>query len=344
MDANPWVSVLIVCHNDGKWLPRCFASLRSQTIFSHCEIIVADNASSDGSDRLARDLMAGWPNARFYSTGGDHGFCVGTNFAARQARGKYLHVLNPDTWLEDDCLAQLYETLEREKAGAGGPTILNYDDDSLQSPCPAGFDFCGNLILPKRVTSGYRPFSPGGFFFINRELFLRIGMLDEEFFMYGEETDLAWRIWIAGEKVAAAVEARIHHRGAVGVNPTGETVVVENRTSTQKRFLANRNRLLTILKNSQHVLLLTFLPSGLLVLLEGLGTWLATRNAALAHQTSIAAFGELWRLRQHILARRRFLRPLRRHSDFWLLRFFRIGFGRWSEISGILRRGFPKFR
>src|SRR5260370_37245878 len=101
---TPWISVIIVCHNDGKWLPRCLETVRQQTIFDQIEVIIADNASGEGSDKLARDLIAGWPMARFLATGGDNGFCVATNLAARIAKGKYLQVLNPDTWLEPDFL------------------------------------------------------------------------------------------------------------------------------------------------------------------------------------------------------------------------------------------------
>ncbi len=78
--------------------------------------------------------------------------------------------------------------------------------------------------------------------------------------MYGEEMDLSWRIWIVGESIIGVPEAKIHHRGAVGVNPDGGVIITGNRTSGRKRFLANRNRLLIISKNSQHILLLMFAP------------------------------------------------------------------------------------
>src|SRR5438270_8911352 len=125
LHPDPWVSILIVCHNDGRWLPRCLESVRGQTIFNRTEIIIADNASGDQSDKLAKELIAGWSNAKFLSTGGDRGFCVGLNCAARAARGRYLYALNPDTWLEQDCVEQLYATAEQDQAGAAGPTILN---------------------------------------------------------------------------------------------------------------------------------------------------------------------------------------------------------------------------
>ncbi len=341
---SPLVSLIIVCHNDGKWLPRCLESVRQQTIFDRIEVIIADNASEDGSDQQAQRLIRSWPNARFLSTGGDNGFCVGANRAASVASGTYLCMLNPDTWLETDFVENLLTTVGREHAGAGGPTILNYDDNSLQSECPAGFDFCGNLLLPRAGRRSNAPFSPGGFFFVRRDLFVNIGMLDEKLFMYCEEMDVAWRIWIAGERVVSVPGARIHHRGAVGVNPSEATVAAGNRTTLQKRFLANRNRLLVTAKNCQHLLLLMLVPCTLLILLEGLATWMMTRSWSLAKGTALDPLTDFWRLHGHVLEQRRRIASFRRHGDFWMLRFFRFGFGRWEEVVKISRSGFPRFK
>ena len=341
---TPGISVIIVCHNDGKWLPRCLESIRSQTIFDRIEVIIADNASEDGSDKLARELIAGWPNARFLPTGGDNGFCVATNMAARTARAPYLQILNPDTWLEADFLEQFGTALEESGAGAAGPVVLNYEDDSLQAQGCDGFDFTGNYMPPRPGRAPEPLFCMAGFFLIRKELFCRIGMLDEKCFMYGEEMDLSWRIWIAGERIIPAPKARIHHRGAVGVNPAGGTRVVENRTSVQKRFLANRNRLLFVAKNCQHLLLLMLVPCALLTLLEGMLTLVKTKDWNLAKQTCFHAIGDCWRLRHHVRNQRRLIKGFRRHGDFWMLRFFRFGFGRWEEVERILRSGFPRFK
>lgn len=343
-DLPTAVSVLIVSHNDGHWLMRCLASIRAQTIASRVEVILADNASDDGTDRVARELIQGWPAARFITTGGDFGFCAGTNCAARQASGKYLFVLNPDTWLEPDCIEQLWRAADREDATACGATILNYDDDSLQSECPDGYDFCGNLMLPRGNKPARQPFSAGGFFFISREAFFRIGGLDERFFMYCEEQDLAWRIWISGGKVVAVPAARVHHRGAVGVNPEGGAKPAEHRTSTRKRFLANRNRMLVLVKNCQHLLLAMLPACALLVLLEGAVTLVATRKWHLAKSGCFDALLDLFRLRSHVRDERKRIATFRTKGDFFLLRFFRLGFGRSSEVTKVLQSGFPKFR
>lgn len=342
--TSPAVSVIIVCHNDGKWLPRCLESIRAQTIFDQTEIIIADNESEDGSDKLAQNLIAGWPNACFFPTGGDNGFDVACNRAANKATGQYLYLLNPDTWLENDCLEKFYQTLECTKAAAAGGTILEYEDNTIQAKGSDGFDFFGNPVSPGRGGDPKELFCIAGFFFIRRDAFIRLGMLDERFFMYGEELDLCWRIWISGESMSPAPTARIHHRGAALVNPAGGTRVVENRTSVQKRFLANRNRLLTLAKNGQHLLLLMLLPCFGLVCLEGLVTWIKSRSWSVAKAGCFAAVVDFWRMREHLREERRRIRSIRRRNDFWMLRFFRLSFGRWEEVKKILQFGFPKFK
>jgi len=341
-DTSIWVSVQIVCHNDGRWLPRCLESLRQQTIFERIEIIIADNASQDGTDVQARELIAGLPNARFLATGGDNGFCVAHNRAAAVAKGKYLYLFSTDTWLEPDCLEQFYRAAEERQADGVGGLILNYEDNSFQAKGSYAFDFCCWAI--PAIDRGVDPlYCIAGFYFIRRDAYFRLGQLDEAFFMYGEEEDLSWRIWISGGLLVSSLAARVHHRGAAGVNPEGGVKQVENRTSPEKRFLANRNHLLFIAKNAQHVLLLTFLGHLAVMFLEGLLSLVATRNLRLVHRTCVAPLQSLWQLRHHIQAERRRIAGFRKRGDFWMMRFFRLGFGRAVEVQSILRRGLPKF-
>jgi len=75
---------------------------------------------------------------------------------------------------------------------------------------------------------------------IRADIFLQVGGFDTEFFLYSDETDLSWRVWAAGYRVVGIPAARVHHRGAVAVNPQGGTRVVEARTSPDKRYFANR--------------------------------------------------------------------------------------------------------
>src|SRR3954468_18061270 len=88
--SPPIISVVILNYNGARWLERCLASLQEQTIFKRIEVIVADNLSTDGSDRLAEKLVRDWSNGRFIQNGENLGFCEGNNRGAKPAIGEYL--------------------------------------------------------------------------------------------------------------------------------------------------------------------------------------------------------------------------------------------------------------
>jgi len=339
---TPAISVVILNWNAAPWIPRCLESLRQQTIFSQVEIIFADNASGDGSEKVARDGMAGWPNGKFLQNGDNYGFADGCNHGAAAATGKYLFFLNPDVWLEAKCLEELVATGEKTGATAVALTILDYADDTRQWWHNNGFDFCGWLVNPQPGHERPKSFSSGTFTFIRADAFRKLGGYDEEFFTYGEEEDLAWRIWISGGDVAKAPSARLHHRGAAAVNPQGGEQFTEFRTSERIRFYANRNHLLVLLKNSQHILLLTAVMFAGMIFVESLFWLLLKRRWSLVRATSIGPLRDCWRLRGHVRAKRRQVRAFRRHGDWWMLRFFCWQFGRGGDLNKIFRFGLPK--
>ena len=339
---TPAVSVVILNWNAAQWIPRCLESLRQQTIFSQVEIIFTDNASGDDSEKVARAGMAGWPNGIFLQTGGNFGFAGGCNRGAAVAAGKYLFFLNPDVWLEPHCLEQLVAAGEKSGATAVAPMILDYTDETVQWWLDDGFDFSGWVVSARLDRDRVTSFSGGTFAFIRTDVFRNLGGYDEEFFMYGEEEDLTWRIWISGGNVVAAPDARVHHRGAVAVNPLGGEQITELRTSERKRFFANRNHLLVLLKHSQHILLLTLVVFVGVLFLESLFWLILKRRWSLVRATSLEPLQDCWRLRNHVFAKRRQVRGFRRRSDWWMLRFFCWRSGRIGDLKNVSRFGFPK--
>ena len=154
--ANLLVSVIVLNYNGARWLERCLESLRAQTIFDQIEVIVADNVSSDGSERLGKQIVESWPRGVFVQHSQNLGYCEGNNRAAEAAHGQYLLFLNNDTWLEPGCLEQLLAEVQRTGAGAAAPLILNYEDDSFQSLGAFGFDLFG-LASTRACAAQTRP-------------------------------------------------------------------------------------------------------------------------------------------------------------------------------------------
>jgi hypothetical protein len=336
------VSVIILNWNAAQWIPRCLESLRQQTIFSQVEIIFTDNNSSDGSEIVARDCMMGWPNGKIVQTGGNFGFGGGCNRGAAAARGRYLFFVNPDSWLEPACLAELVAAGDQNKATAVGALIMDYADDTVQWWLDDGFDIFGLGVIARPGSRRTTTFCASTFAFIRADAFRQLGGFDEAFFMYGEEADWAWRIWLSGGSIVATPKARLHHRGEAAVNPKGGEKITEFRTSERKRFYANRNHLLVLLKNSQHILLLTIVTFVGLLLVESLFWLLIKRRWALARTTGLDPVLDCWRLRDHVRAQRCQVRSFRRHGDWWMLRFFCWRLGRWQDFKKVFKFGLPE--
>ena len=333
--AHPPISVVVVNYNCRVWLERFFPSLQQQTIFEQVEIIIVDNTSTDGSAETCRQQMAAWPNGVFLPTGGNYGFGGGCNRGTKIARGKYLFFINPDVWLEPDCLEQLWRQAEAGAVRMACPLVLDYDNEAVQTTGSLGFDLFGNVVAAKPEYQSTRRFSVGTFFFAARETFQKLGGFDEEFFLYNEEMDLSWRAWIASEPVALIPTARIHHQAASSGNR-----MVENRTGEKRRFFANRNQLLTILKNAHGPLLLLAFTQTFLMTAEALAGALAARQLSFVRWALLKPLADCWRLRQHVFRQRQFNQTIRCRGDWWLCRhFFRFSIGRWGDAKRLLQFG-----
>ena len=332
---SPLISVVVVNYNCRRWLDRFFPSLRRQTIFDQVEIILVDNTSRDGSAEICEKEMAAWPNGIFLQTGGNYGFGGGGNRGVKIAHGKYLLFLNPDVWLEENCLEELWTQAEATGVRMVCPLVLDYDSNTVQVMGASGFDLFGGMIPARPGGNFDRLFAVGTFFFIGRELFQKLGGFDEEFFLYNEEMDLSWRAWMAGEPVTLIRSARIHHQAA----SAGDRVV-ENRTNETKRFYANRNQLLTILKNAQGPLLLLVFTQTALITVEAIVGAMLARRFSFVRWALLKPVADCWRLRHHVLEQRKHNRTFRRHGDLWILRhFFRFGFGRWADVKRLFKFG-----
>jgi GT2 family glycosyltransferase len=342
-EATPLVSIIILNYNGAQWLTRCIESLGTQTILKQLEVILVDNNSSDDSVAVARPLLAKLPAASILKNSENLGFCAGNNSGARVACGKYLFFLNNDTWLEPECMERLVTGTEELGAVAATPMVLNYPDDSFQDFGFYGFDIFGLPSPSDAARQSREIFIPGGCaYLIRRDVFERVGEFDAAFFIYSDDADLAWRLAVAGHTAAGVVPARLHHRGAAGVNPAGGIQTLEFRTTDKKRYLSNRNCLLTILKNAEHFLLVTVPLQIALLFIESLVGAFILRRWSFVRASFWEAVRDCWRMRRHVLAERKRIAQFRQRSDFAMLRFLRWKPNRWFEIKRLFQFGLPK--
>ena len=226
------ISVVILSWNDKQYLEVCLRSLLDAMPSRTMEIIVVDNASTDGSPDMVEALF---PDVKIIRNAENLGFPKGNNAGVKASRGKYVFLLNSDIKIFAGCLDALADYLDQNpRVGMVGPKILNRDL-THQSSCrqfPTLWNnFCEVAGLAK-VLAGSRLFSGehmfyfkgdrlmdvdvlvGCFWTIRREAVNEFGLLDEGFFMFAEDLDWCKRFWQAGWRVVFCPDAQaIHYRG-----------------------------------------------------------------------------------------------------------------------------------
>jgi hypothetical protein len=228
------LSVVIVGWNARHYLELCLRSLTEAPLRRSMEILVVDNASSDGSAEM---IEARFPQVKLIRNAENLGFSKGNNVGIRQCQGRYVALVNPDVIVLPGCLDALADFLDQNpKVGNVGPRVLN-PDRTLQSSCrrfPTLWNnFCNATSLASvfknsRFFAGEHMFFfphdrtlavdvlVGCFSMIRRETFDAVGLLDENLFMYGDDVDWCRRCWKAGWQVVFFPGAQaIHDRGKI---------------------------------------------------------------------------------------------------------------------------------
>lgn len=247
------ISVLIVNHDGGEHLFTCLRRLEELSGDWH-EVIVADNASTDGSrQRVAREM----PWVRLLELGKNPGFGTANNRAAEVAEGDRLLLLNSDAWPEPGCLPRLEAALDADpRLGAVAPE-LRYPDGRRQFCRAPTTGIVGEAIQKLRnpfEAAGWvhrlrPPFDPGWLtaacLMLRRRAFDQVGGFDEGYFLYYEDVDLCLRLRRAGWRIDDVPEATaVHVKGGSrpGDAPAAERVAgsVAYRRSQLRYYATHR--------------------------------------------------------------------------------------------------------
>ena len=215
------LSILLVNYNGMRYLATCLDSLK-QFAPPETEVIMADNASTDGSvEFVVRD----YPWVRVVRSPVNRGFAAGNNLAAREAVGRFLLLLNTDTVLLEP-ITPVLDWLENH-AQYAAPTINMIDGELVSQACTGRFPSPLRLILLRTMLMRPEHFGKenahdvdwvqGSFLLMRAEQWRVLGGLDESYFMYAEDIDLCRRVHDAGGKCAYLPHVRYKHWG--GYNP-----------------------------------------------------------------------------------------------------------------------------
>jgi GT2 family glycosyltransferase len=217
-DLAPAVSVIIVNWNGRQHLPTCLDSLAGQT-FRDFEAIVVDNGSTDGSLELVRER---YPWVRLVTLPENTGFATGNNRGLAQARGTYLVTLNNDTRAEPDWLATLVGVADAHpQAGMVGCRICSFDDPDIIDSIGVGICRDGmsrgryrnrrwSELRLAEVEAALFPSACAALY--RRAMLDEIGVFDDEFFAYVEDSDLGLRGRLAGWQAVIATRAVVRHK------------------------------------------------------------------------------------------------------------------------------------
>ncbi len=328
---KPQVSVVVVNLNRRGLLAGCLDSLWAQT-FSDFELIVVDNASTDGSLEFLNSLSE--PRLRVVCLPSNQGFAGGCNAGIRVAKGRYIATLNNDAeadrrWLEelvggmesDDsigmCASKILFYNDRKRIDKAGhliyPDGLNHGRGSGE-PDRGQFDQREEVLFPDAAAAVYR-----------REMLEVIGLFDEHFFAYGDDADLGLRGRLAGWKclyMPAAIVYHVHSATAGEFSPLKAFLIERNRI-----FVAVKILPLSLLLMSPFftVLRLAYHAYGSIFMIGSSGQYAAecshSRLALMilkAYWSGLKLLPEMWRSRREIrrfarLTDRDFAELLRRH-------------------------------
>jgi GT2 family glycosyltransferase len=241
--SSPLISVVVLNWNGYRVVDQCLKSLQDQT-YRNLEIIVVDNASTDGSAELIRNRF---PDVKLIVNERNLGFAGGNNVGIRASTGRYIMMLNNDTRIDPNCVEELKRYIDKdERYGACASKILLEFENNL-------IDAAGIVVCPDGLAIGRGRLEKGNLYdevsevffasdcacLLRRELLEDIGLYDEDFFAYADETDMGWRARLAGWKCVYNPRAVVYHFHSAS----------SGAYSPLKAFLVERNRIWVAVKN-----------------------------------------------------------------------------------------------
>lgn len=250
------VAVVILNYNGKKFLEQFLPNVIENTDATLADIVIADNASTDGSVEFMKQVF---PDIRLIVNDFNGGFATGYNQALRQVDAEYYVLLNSDIEVTPHWIEPIVALMDADQnIAACQPKILSYYDRTKFEYAGAaggyidqyGYPFCrGRLFQHLETDQGQYDdtkevfWATGACLFVRAELYLQHGGLDDSFFAHMEEIDFCWRMKNLGYKIYCCPQSKVYHIGG-GTLP---------KSSARKTYLNFRNNLSLLYKN---------LPSG----------------------------------------------------------------------------------
>jgi GT2 family glycosyltransferase len=264
------IAVVVVTHQSADHLPALVAALTAQ-LREGDELVIVDNASSDGTAQRARSLGE---RLRVIETGENLGFAAGCHVGASSTRAPLLLFLNPDCEPQPECIERLRSASREHPDWGSWQAAVLLPDGRINTSGGVvhylGIGWAGDCERPSIELPAHDreiAFPSGAAMVVRRTLWTELGGLDREYFMYGEDLDLGLRLWLSGHRVGLVPAARVIHS-------------YEFAKGSAKWFWLERNRWRTVLSVYPPALLVLLAPALLAAELGLLAV--ATRDGWLA--------------------------------------------------------------
>ena len=298
-----------------KYLAECVASIRKQDYAGEMKIFITDNESTNESYEYLKSVL---PEAEIIRNKNNDGFAKGSNDAMKLALEQgydYIVLFNMDTVAEPDCVRLMAAAADNnERVGAVQARLMLYNKKEI-------INSLGNVthIFGFGYAYGYgekynKEFSikdicypSGAAVLFKREALEKVGLFDEEFWMYNEDQDLGWRLWLNGWRCVLAPPAVAYHK-------------YQFVRSIKQYYWMDRNRIMAILKN-YHLFTLILISPAFIVMEAGL-LFFAARGGWLKEKMKVHGYffnSKNWR---YLSAARRKTQSLRKVKDREIIRLF----------------------
>ncbi len=229
-EQTPDLSIVLVCWNNKAYLDPCLQSLYEGNLKYSFDVFAVDNGSTDGSQQM---LQEKYPEVKIIQNSGNVGLGKASNQGIEASNGRYILLLNNDTIVNGPSFDAMVKFLEEHpKTGAVGGKLLN-PDGTIQA-CYNNFptlweDFLLNSRIGELIRPGYPAVMSGeeirsvdwlgsACLMVRRSALDEIGLLDEGYFIYGDETDLQYRLKKAGWDIYYLPGATTVHYGGKSMN------------------------------------------------------------------------------------------------------------------------------
>lgn len=330
------VSVIVTNYNGQEYLKACLESLFDQS-YPSIEIILSDDASSDNSVAFVKEHF---PKVKIVVNPRNSGSGVTSNNGASIAGGEYLFFFNNDTVAFRDLIVNLVHAIEKNSSAAVAyPTQLPYNaryDEEWQKAREKGFGAYGVDIYgnPCPARKPEKAFYPDAAIFITREAFEKVGKFDPDFFLYGEDVDLCWRVHLMGYGTVFADEARFRHDSECSQIQNNRVV-----STFRRRALVERQVICMMLKYYRFKTLMFLLPRFFFLwALEALFFTFLQRNFRMLANVYMPAL--CWNIKKFpvTLRKRRQIQSIRTVEDSAIMSRMYHGY---AKLDGVRRVGIP---